>query len=138
MTNIFNSRIQYQKTEENIQLAYLEEMGRIYIENSIAVSSNEAKKLTLTWLESPPTPPPDITATFSKYLFFLNTEIEKFFPGKQKTIELKANSFKFYINISVDELNKKIVYNITPSVDGNFNNKNTKNGVISLNLDIRE
>lgn len=128
---------QFQKTEEDIQLTKLADMGVIYIEKAAEVSTMQAKENVLAWIQDlqdrePPEPMPSQAEIKNKYLDFLRIELEKYVPGFKTIIELQESSFQYKVATS---LGNDINYTITPSVDATYNDLDSVEGSISIQLD---
>lgn len=136
LSSIMNSNDQFRSSEEKQQLTGLTQMGELYIQNAVQTATANAKNNVLTWLQSSPNPFPTNDQITSRYLSELQTQMNTFAPSSGKVIILKANSFQYKIISTIDTINKKVVYTITPSLNGVYDSENSVNGNISINLNI--
>lgn len=136
MSSIMNSNDQFQKSEEKQQLTNLTEMGEQYIQNAVSTSTADAKNNVQNWLQSSPNPFPNNDQITSSFLSELQTELNTFVPNNEIIIILKENSFQYKVDASIDTINKKVDYTITPSLNGIYDTENSINGEITINLDL--
>ncbi|WP_066063777.1 type II secretion system protein [Neobacillus soli] len=137
MTNIMNSRLQFQKAEEKVQLTKLTKMGKVYIGNAVDTSTNQAKINVLAWLQTSPSPTPTTSQITTRYISELNTEMNKYVPRKDFEIVLKENTYRFKLNVeAINAIDKIVKYTITPSLNGVYKGENSVSGEISINLNI--
>ncbi|MFJ8245680.1 hypothetical protein [Peribacillus asahii] len=141
ISSVLNSASQNKKTEENIQLNRLSEMGVTYMEKAIMEANRQANASIVAWLNSDPAPSnPNIPY---KYKGEFETALDDLIdyetiPTLEKELEEEGDRFKIVINeINLENTNTiKVVYTVTPSLTKEYPETLSSQHTITINLNI--
>ncbi|MFC5464091.1 hypothetical protein [Lederbergia graminis] len=112
ISNIINSTQQFKRSEENIQLEKLREMGINYMENSLQHIVNNSE---------PPT-------GLEQYKTELESKLYQFVPelGLRKEMKEDAHAFRLIVeSVEIEGNDLKITYRVTPTLNGIFEESNS-------------
>ncbi|MFB5282221.1 MULTISPECIES: hypothetical protein [Peribacillus] len=141
ISSVLNSASQNKKTEENIQLNRLSEMGVTYTETAVKEANKQANASIVAWLNSDPAPSnPNIPYEYQlRFETALDTLI-KYETNSilEKELEEDSERFKIVINaISLENTNTiKVVYTVTPSLTKEYSKTLSSQHTITINLNI--
>ncbi|MFJ8255892.1 hypothetical protein [Peribacillus asahii] len=139
ISSVLNSASQNKKTEENIQLNRLSEMGVTYMEKVVKEANKQANESIVKWLNSGSAPSnPNIPYEYKgEFETALDNLIETN-PTLEKKLEEDGERFKIVINaISLENTNTiKVVYTVTPSLTTEYPETLSSQHTITINLNI--
>lgn len=134
-----NSTHQYNKTEENLQLDKLSEMGIVYVENAISKASEKARIAVQEWLQNQTDPVPSESEITNHYINYLDAALKNFDLNPELEIVMNDSDFRFKIEINHINIENntdiKVNYTITSSLNSEYDERNSFEGERIINLD---
>ncbi|WP_409971962.1 type II secretion system protein [Bacillus sp. Bva_UNVM-123] len=150
-SKLINNTQQFKKTEEQLQLRKLSDMGIIYVESAIDKASENAYQEVLDWLNKikekmeldPKIKAPTQSEIVEKYYqIFSNEKLEEYIPSRMVTTKMSDEKFQFkkqIDSIALENNKLTVYYTIFPSVNyDNFSEKNSVRGDKTIIIDISE
>jgi len=139
ISNLMSSNLQYLKSEQNIQLKSLANMGVTYLDKSIDMASKEAKSIVVVWINEPvrKNNPPNEKDITDKYFEEFKKELNKLIPINA-VIKMEGDNSQF--KMMIDPINNQstipINYAVTATLYGKteVNSKVEGQKIININL----
>jgi len=139
ISNLMSSNLQYQKSEQNIQLKSLRIMGVTYLDKSIDMASKEAKRIVDVWINEPVrvNNPPNEKDITDKYFEEFKKELNKLIP-LYRVIKMAGDNSQF--EMVIKSINNQptisIKYEVTATLNGKTEMTSKVEGqkIININL----
>lgn len=141
ISNVLNSATQNKKSEEDIQLNKLSQMGVTYVEKAVKKANKQAHENIVTWLNTNPAPStPDIPNEYRTRFEDALKPLIKTYPTSEKVLQKNSERVKMVIDgISLENGTTstiKVVYTVTPSLKSEYDETLSVRKTIPIDLNI--